>query len=87
MLTEVEDRDVGVFFAGPVRRTVEAGADGYVVADDLAALAEFAVSDARLALNPGQAGQLDAASVRAPSADEAVMSELASARSHRRELQ
>lgn len=87
VLTEVEDRDAGVFFSGPVRRAVEAGADGYVVAGDLAALAEFAVSDARLALNPGQAGQLDAASVRTPSTDEAVMSELASARSHRRELQ
>lgn len=87
VLTEVEDRHAGVFFPGPVRRAVEAGADGYVVAGDLAALAEFAVSDARLALHPGQAGQLDAASVRTPTTDEAVMSELASTQSHRGELQ
>lgn len=87
VLTEVEDADLGVFFPGPVRRAVDAGADGYVVAADLAALAEFAVSDAQLALNPGQPGQLNAASIRNPSSDEAVMRELKSAQSHRREIQ
>ena len=54
VLTEVEDADLGVFFPGPIRRAVEAGADGYVVAGDMAALADFAASDSRLALNPGQ---------------------------------
>lgn len=87
VLTEVEDRNAGVFFPGPVRRAVEAGADGYVVAGDLAALADFAVSDAQLALSPGQSGQLNAASVRTPSTDEAVMWELRNVQSHRRELQ
>jgi len=87
VLTEVEDADLGVFFPGPVRRAVDAGADGYVVAVDLAALGDFAVSDAQLALNPGQPGQLNAASVRTPSADEAVMRELKSARSRRHEIQ
>jgi len=87
VLTEVEDADLGVFFPGPVRRAVDAGADGYVVAGDLATLADFAVSDAQLALNPGQPGQLNGASVRTPSADEAVMRELKSARSRRREIQ
>ena len=87
VLTEVEDQDAGVHFPGPVRRAVEAGADGYVVARDLAALAQFAVSDVELALNPGQAGQLDSASVRNSSTDEAVMSALTSARASRRALQ
>ncbi len=48
VLTEVEDAEMGVFFPGPVRRAVDAGADGYVVAGDLASLADFAVSDAQL---------------------------------------
>lgn len=87
VLTEVEDWELGVFFPGPVRRTVDAGADGYVVAGDLAALAGFAVSDAQLALNPGQPGQLNAASVRTPSTDEGVMRELRSAQSRGREIQ
>ncbi len=83
VLTELEDWDLGVFFPGPVRRAVDAGADGYVVAGDLVALADFAVSDHQLALNPGQPGQLHAASVRTPSADEAVMRELRTVRSSR----
>lgn len=86
VLTEVEDRQTGVFFPGPVRRAVDAGADGYVVAGDLAALAEFAVTDAQLALDPGRSGQLGAAAVRASSTDEAVMTELSSAQFDRREL-
>lgn len=86
VVTEVEDWDLKVFFPGPVRRAVDAGADGYVVAGDLAALAEFAVSDARLALNPGHPAQLHAASVRTPSTDEAVMHELGRAKSRRREI-
>lgn len=87
VLTEVEDRDLGVLFPGPVRRAVDAGADGYVVAGDLAALADFAVSDHTPALNPGQPGQLNAASVRKPSSDEAVMHELDRAQSRRRAIQ
>lgn len=76
VLAEVEDWTVDVSFPGPVQRAVNAGADGYVVAGDLAALADFAASDLQLALNPGRPGQLGASSVRSPSADEAVMFEL-----------
>lgn len=76
VLTEVEDLRWGVSFPGPVQRAVEAGADGYVVAGDLTALAEFAASDLQLALNPGRPSQLGAGSARRPSADEAVLLQL-----------
>lgn len=87
VLTEFEDKDLRISFPGPVRRAVEAGADGYVVAGDLAALADFAASDARLALNPGRPGQLPGTSVRRPSADEAVMRELQRPEHRRRAIE
>jgi hypothetical protein len=87
VLTEIEDRNWEVSFPGPVQRAVNAGADGYVVAGDLAELANFAASDRQLALNPGQPWQLGAASVRSPSADEVVMHELRTVESGRRALE
>ncbi|MET3803529.1 hypothetical protein ABIB25_000513 [Nakamurella sp. UYEF19] len=81
VLTEIEDRDTSVSFPGPVQRAIEAGADGYVVAGDLAALAAFTAADTHLALNPGRPGQLQGSTVRSSGADQSGADE-----SVRREL-
>ena len=39
LLVELEDSDLGVDFGGPVRRALDAGADGYVVARSIGELA------------------------------------------------
>lgn len=56
LLVELEDGDLGVDLGGPVRRALDAGADGYVVArsiGELAHLLEQGIAGERSLARPG----------------------------------
>lgn len=69
IVAEIDDPSWGVRLPGPVRRAVDAGADGYLVADTLQAVASYLAADDRPVLAAPAFGQLD---VRRRSLDQMV---------------
>ena len=72
VVAEITDPTWGVQLPGPVRRAVDAGADGYLVADTLQEVAAYVAADDRPVLAAPAFGQLD---VRRESLD-AMVTEL-----------
>lgn len=69
IVAEISDSSWGVQLPGPVRRAVDAGADGYLVADTLQAVAAYVAAEDRPVLAAPAFGQLD---VRRESLDQMV---------------
>lgn len=69
VVAEITDPSWGVRLPGPVGRAVDAGADGYLVADTLQDVAAYVASEGRPVLAAPAFGQLD---VRRESLDEMV---------------
>ena len=69
LVAEITDPSWGVHLPGPVRRAVDAGADGYLVADTLQEVATYVAAEDRPVLAAPAFGQLD---VREESLDEMV---------------